>query len=206
MSEQLTLNTPKLNSKYGKLLVKKMVSLQEHQVIAYCADYLIGKESTKIKELAVKKKHVEEVKELIKKALEKKYDIDDKEIRDDMVERIIYNERKECDIKGDYYSGGKKQRDINIEAKGGDVTYGIYTLIGQMATLRINPSDYYWYGAACPIEWKKAIKSKLMHEGEIKPIIHSMIDNFTSYKRGLKFYFVSTEGEVEPVHWHNFLK
>lgn len=183
-----------------------MANLQEHQVIAYCAAYLIGKENTKIKELAVKKKHVEEVKELIKKTLEKKYDIDDKEIREDMVERVIYNERKECDIRGDYYAAGRKQRNIYVEAKGGKVTYGIYTLMGQMVTLRVNPSDSHWYGAACPKEWKDAIKNKLMNEEEIKPIIQTMIDNFTKYKRGLKFYFVSTEGDVEAVHWHNFLK
>ena len=180
--------------------------LSEYQVIAYCAAYLIGKESTLIKELAVKKKHVEEVKKLMKKALEEKYNFGDEQSREELIEQIEYNEKKESDIRGDYISGDKKQRDINIEAKGGDVIYGIYTLMGQLATLRINPSDYYWYGAACPEEWKKAIKNKLMHEGEIKPIIQSMIDNFTSYKRGLKFYFVSNDGEVEAVHWHNFLK
>ena len=183
-----------------------MASLQEHQVIAYCSAYLIGKESTLIKELAVKKKHVDVVKELMKKALEEKYDIDDEESREDLVERITYNERKECDIQGDYYAGDRKQRNIYIEAKGGKVTYGIYTLMGQMVTLRINPSDSHWYGAACPKEWKDAIKKKLMHEGEIKPIIQSMIDNFTSYKRGLKFYFIDENGDVESVHWHNFLK
>jgi len=183
-----------------------MTILKEHEVIAYCTAYLMIPESVMIQELAVKKKHVDIVKELIKEALRDKYDVDDRLSRDELVEKIIFNEKNESDIKGEYYSGGKKQRDISIEAKGGDVTYGIYTLIGQLATLRINPSDYYWYGAACPSSWKNDIKKKFTYEGEIKPIIQTIIDNFTSYKRGLKFYFVNEEGNVEPIHWHNFLK
>lgn len=72
--------------------------------------------------------------------------------------------------------------------------------------MRIKPSNYYWYGAACPVNWKDAIRNKLMHENEIKPIIKSIIGNFTSYKRGLKFYFVDEKGDIEAVHWHSFLK
>jgi len=185
---------------------EKMTVSKEHQVIAYSAAYLIGKESTKIIKLAVKKKHVEEVKDLMKKALEEKYDIDDEEIRMDMVDTIAFNERDECDIYGHYYTGGNKQRNVYIEAKGGSVTFGIYTLIGQLVTMRTNQSDYHWYGAACPATWKDNLKKKMIHEGEIKPIIQTMIDNYTKYKRGLKFYFAYENGDVEVEHWHNFLK
>jgi len=104
-------------------------SLKEHQVIAHCVAYLLGQKKYDIRNIAVKKKHHEEVRETIRFVLVEYWDMDEKAVNQ-MVDEISFNERNPWDIEGYYKTKEKIQRKIVIEAKGGSKVYGIYTLIG----------------------------------------------------------------------------
>ncbi len=176
--------------------------LREHEVIAYCSAFLILKKA-KINNIAVKKKHIPEVKKIILKVL--KGNRVDQKLINQMIISIKFNERSE-DILGTYYHGRKHpNRKIIIEAKGGNVMYGIYTVLGQLICSRKSSSPYWWFGFACPKTWSKFIYNRMTSRGKIKPIISDIIKLYTRKGQGLNFYFVNENGSVESITWRRFL-
>lgn len=177
--------------------------LIEHQVIAHCAAFLISKRA-KIDSLAIKKQHIVEVKGIIKTDLINKYEFDKKKCINSINE-ISYNTTRH-DILGAYYHGRKRHnKRIIIEAKGGNVMYAIYTVIGQLICSRDSPSSYWWFGFACPNTWRKYIYNKMTINKQIRPLVNEMI-KFTHNGQGLYFYFVDEPGFVERITWKRFLQ
>lgn len=176
--------------------------LEEHEVIAYCSAFLLLKKA-KINNIAVKKQHIPQVKKIILRSLLKNKI--DKKLANKIISLIKFNKSKE-DILGTYYHGRKyPNRRIVIEAKGGNVMYGIYTVLGQLICSRESSSSYWWFGFACPKTWAKFIYNKMISKGKIKPIIDSIIRIYTRKGQGLNFYFVDEKGDIESITWRRFL-
>lgn len=183
--------------------------IPEHKVVAHCISYLIacGEE---IIGLSVNKQHIPAVKRMIRNDLKTKYSgiIREKQLTK-IIKGLEINSKEGADIELLYYSKGPKRQHVRkIEAKGDGKynvkSYSIYTLLGQLVTLREKESEYWWFGAACPSHWKSKLHEYLTFEGKIKPIIKLIIEKFGS--QSLKFYFVKEDGYVEnPITWKKFL-
>ena len=208
MKEQLSLNIPKISYKYGKLMVKKMVSLHEHQVVAHCAAYLLANKHA-VNILTVDNKHFEEVREIILFDLKTRYMNElGSELKNKIREakKITLIHKIGTDIEARYITkGNTHQRNIKIEAKGGSdkLSYKIYTMLGQLMLLRDFGTDFWWFGIAVPSSWKKKIHEYMTSQDKMKPNIQLINDAYPN--RGLKFYFVEEDGKVKGSTWHGFL-
>lgn len=114
-------------------------------------------------------------------------------------------EEKE-DIYGYFtFNQNRPQKRLTVEAKGGDVYYNIYTMLGQFLVLTKSPSSYYWFALALPASWQIKVKEYLTNDGEIKPIINDIILKYTKRGQGLYFYFVNPNGTVNRKTWRQTL-
>lgn len=105
------------------------------------------------------------------------------------------------------FKQGRPQKRIMIEAKGGNVFYNYYTMLGQFITLKKSPSRYYWFGFALPDTWEGKIKKYMTDkDGKIKSIIMDIIEKYTKNGQGLYFYFVYSNGSVVTKTWKQTLK
>lgn len=171
--------------------------MKEFEVIAHTLKYLIHDKGFIPENLSIRKiserKYVEKylIRENIPKAL---------------VANITFNGSDE-DIKGYFhFNQNRRIKRLVIEAKGGNIYYNIYTMLGQFLTMKKSPSSYYWFGFALPMKWENKIKNLLTHKDEVKPIIQDIIDTYTKNGQGLYFYFVDDLGKVTQKTWNKVLK
>lgn len=170
--------------------------MTESQVIARTLLHLIQKQNFTVESISIR---TEVETEVIKQNL-----------RDNNVSELTINKinvyRNRADIQGHFKHGQKnKSRILTVEAKGGEVFYNFYTMLGQFITMKKSPSSYYWFAFALPITWKEKMKEYMMQNGKIKPIIGDIIKKYTRNGQGLYVYFVS-DTNVKKYTWGQLLK
>ncbi len=175
--------------------------MKEYKIILHTLKYLISEEKFIPEYVSIP---ILKERKFVKNKLSK--------IDEELIENItkFSGSKQIADIKGYYkHNRSTRQRIMTIEAKGGDIFYNFYTMLGQFLTLTITPSDYHWFAFAVPLSWKEKIKNSLRHNDEIKPIINDIINKYTSQKskQGLWFYFVDdNSGMVIKETWRKILR
>ena len=168
----------------------------ESEVIAHTLIHLINNESFTPKEIAIRTDR------------EKTGVIDlllYKGINDHIINSLKVT-KSGPDIEGFFQFGqARPVRRLKVEAKGGSVHYGLYTMLGQFITMKTSPSSYYWFAFALSASWKSVVIKYLTDKGSIKPIISDIIKSYTKKGQGLYFYFVQENGFVEKKTWTQFL-
>ena len=169
--------------------------MTEAQIITKTVLYLIREENFVPKTISIRTiKEKEKFKQSLAKA----------NIDQNTIDKITFS-RDGADIIGDKFGkdGEKLQKNVSVEAKGGDVKYfyHFYAILGQFM-LGKKESDYYPFAMALPKEWREKVKIALKDKtNEIKPVVKLIMDNY----KGLSFMFVSDE-TVEKITWKDFLK
>ena len=171
--------------------------MEEHKVIANVALYLIKEQGAEISEISIQKKQYDAY-------------ISNFLVNNGVTRNVVKNisfKRKEEDIIAHFrFSTGRKQKYLEIEAKGGNVYYNFYTCLGQFMCLKKSPSTYYWFAYALPYSWRRQIRKMLRDsDGNIKPIINDIILKYTKRGQGLWFYFVKNDGSVVKETWKHTL-
>ena len=172
--------------------------MEEQKVIYYTVKYLIEKREADISQISVQKLKYD--KYIIRK-------LKNSAIPDYKINNISFK-RTEGDIIAHFkFKSSRRQKYLVIEAKGGDVYYGLYTCLGQFICSKNSPSTYYWFGFALPYSWRIQFRKKLKNEDgtQILPIVNDIINNYTKNGQGLWFYFVKEDGTVIKETWKQTL-
>ena len=127
-----------------------------------------------------------------------------KGIGDTIINNIEWARNKEDIRAAVYWNQGRKIKELVIEAKGGDVFYNFYTLLGQFICSKRSPSTYYWFGFGLPISWRPKVR-RYLRNAKIKPIIYDLIQRYTKKGQGLYFYWVDEKGGVDKETWRQTL-
>jgi len=169
--------------------------MEEHEVIAHTALHLLKKGARITKVSVREKKHDDHIRNFLLK----------NKIERNAINKIEFKRREE-DIVADLRFGGKKkQKQLEVEAKGGEVYYGIYTSLGQFLCLKKSPSTFYWFGFAFPFSWREPVRKALRSNDTVKPVISDIIRKYTKNGQGLWFYFVKDDGSVLQETWKKTL-
>lgn len=180
--------------------------MKEHQVIMRTALYLLKEKNAKILRMSVGQHRTYIKNSLLKNGVAK-----------DAIMKIEFKGasgncvRGKGLIKGDIVADltfGEKhvQKVLQIEAKGGDVYYGIYTALGQFLVCKHSRSQYYWFAFAFPYSWRKQLRKVLRCDGKVKPVVDDIIKQYTKQGQGLWFYFVRNDGYVKQETWKHALR
>ena len=169
----------------------------ESEVIAHTAVHLIVKENFYIEKISISTiDQRRQAKEIFKM----------NGIEVSLIDKIDFHSNEE-DIYGYYtFKQGRPQKRLIVEAKGGNTYYNFYTMLGQFISQKKSPSSYYWFAFALPISWRDKVKNYLTINGEIKPVIHDIIERYTKSGQGLWFYFVKDNGEIVKETWKQALQ
>ncbi|OGB89321.1 hypothetical protein A2625_04050 [candidate division WOR-1 bacterium RIFCSPHIGHO2_01_FULL_53_15] len=172
--------------------------MKEHEVIAKTLVYLIKKEQAEINSVATPKKHEKYIKKAINNA----------GLTKNQINLITFKQVGADIIAVLKFKSGRPQKRIQIEAKGGNVYYGIYTALGQFICLKESPSTYHWFAFAFPLRWREKIRKWLLTPKErIKPVIRDIINLYTKNGQGLWFYFINEKtGKAIKETWETTLR
>jgi hypothetical protein len=170
--------------------------MEEFKIVTYTALHLINQENAVVKQICVSNKN------------QKQYLLDvfkENNISIELCDKIEIKTKEEDILAYYQFKTRRTQKVITVEAKGGDVFYNFYTMLGQFICLKKSPSSFYWFAFALPASWKTKIKNTLLNNGKIKPLISDIIKNYTKNGQGLWFYFVDDDFTIEKITWKNFL-
>jgi len=172
--------------------------MEEYEVVSFLALHLIINERADISKISIQKIDQERyIKDFLLANGVDQLTID----------KIAFKRKEEDIVAHLRWNTGRRQKFLEIEAKGGKTFYNFYTSLGQFVCLKKSPSTYYWFAFAFPHYWRKEVKKMLTNEdGSIKPIITSLIIQLTKGGQGLWFYFINEDGTVLKETWKQTLK
>jgi len=171
--------------------------MEEHEVVAAVTCHLIINKRAEVSKISIQKIEQERY---IKNFLL------GKGVEQSIIDNISFKRKEEDIIAHLKWNTGRRQKYVEVEAKGGNTFYNFYTSLGQFICLKKSPSTYYWFAFALPHYWRKQVKKNLTNDnGSIKPIITTIIEKLTKGGQGLWFYFVQEDGTVIEETWKQTL-
>jgi hypothetical protein len=171
--------------------------MEEYEVIAAIVLHLIVNERAEISKISIQKIEQEQY---IKNFL-LFHGVDQS-----VIDNISFKRKEEDIVAHLSWNTGRRQKYLEVEAKGGDTYYNFYTSLGQFICLKKSPSTYYWFAFAFPYYWRREVKKMLTNEnGLIKPIVTTIVEKLTKGGQGLWFYFVKEDGTVVKETWKQTL-